>query len=181
MMKSAPEMLTNEAAEEISTFLNMLLADEYVLYTKTRNAHWNASDPSFVELHKFLEIQYGLLDVMIDDIAWRIRSLGHFASGTMKNFLSVTQMSEDHQDFGNSTEIIQTLVADHKTIIRIIRNKIIFTSDKYNDHATTDFVTGLMEQHEKMAWMLSAFLSKPDFSATNHIRTISGQLVNNYQ
>lgn len=98
--------ITDKGAEEISTFLNMLLADEYVLYTKTRNAHWNVSGSGFYELHKFFEIQYQLLNEMIDDIAERVRTLGHFALGSLKDFLSVTQMSEENHDFGNSTEII---------------------------------------------------------------------------
>lgn len=170
--------ILDKGTEEITTFLNTLLADEYVLYTKTRNAHWNVSGSSFYELHKFFGIQYEVLDVMIDDLAERVRALGHFALGSLKDFLSVTHMSEENHDFSNSTEIIQTLVTDHETIIRMIRNEIISTADKYNDHGTTDFVTGLMEQHEKMAWMLRAFLSEPDFSATNHIRTITDQLVN---
>ena len=33
--------------------------------------------------------------------------------------------------------------------------------DKYADAGTNDFLTGLMEQHEKMAWMLRAFLTGP--------------------
>lgn len=165
--------ITDNGADEISTFLNTLLADEYVLYTKTRNAHWNISGPGFYELHKFFEIQYGVLDIMINDIAGRIRTLGHFALGSLKDFLSVTQMSEKNHDFTNSTEIIQTLVGDQEKIIRSIRYEIISISNTHNDYGTTDFVTGLLEQHEKMAWMLRAFLSEPDFSATTHIRTIS--------
>lgn len=164
--------------EEISTFLNLLLADEYVLYTKTRNAHWNVSRSGFYELHKFFEIQYEVLNGMIDDIAERIHTLGHFALGSLKDFLSVAQISEENYDFGNSTEIIQMLIADHETIIRTIRNEIISTSGKHNDHVTTDFVTGLMEQHEKMAWMLRAFLTEPDFSAIKHIRSTTKRLVN---
>lgn len=167
--------IPEKGTEEISTFLNTLLADEYVLYTKTRNAHWNISGPGFYELHKFFEIQYGLLDAMIDSIAERVRTLGHFALGSLKDFLSVTQMSEENHDFGTSAEIIRTLVTDHETIIRIIRNEIVLISEKYNDYGTTDFVTGLMEQHEKMAWMLRTFLAEPDFSATQHIRTIAKQ------
>lgn len=96
---------------------------------------------------------------MIDEIAERVRSLGHFALGSMKDFLSVTHMSEENHDFSNSKQIIQTLVTDNDTIIRIIRNNIIPISDKYKDMGTADFVTGLMEQHEKMAWMLRSFVS----------------------
>lgn len=145
--------------EEIATFLNTLLADEYVLYTKTRNAHWNVSGSNFHELHIFFEGQCKALDIMIDDIAERIRSLGHYAIGSLKDFLSVTQMGEEKDDFNNSSQIIQTLVYDHETIIRIIRNDITPISDKYEDLATADFVTDLMKQHEKMSWMLRAFLS----------------------
>jgi len=144
--------------EEVATILNILLADEYVLYTKTRNAHWNITGSNFFELHKFFESQYELLDVMIDETAERIRSLGHFALGSLKDFLSVTQMDEENHDFGNAQQIIQALANDHETIIRIIRNDIIPISDKYRDLGTADFVTGLMEKHEKMAWMLRSFI-----------------------
>jgi starvation-inducible DNA-binding protein len=151
--------IPDHGIEEIVTFLNTLLADEYALYTKTRNAHWNVSGPSFFELHKFFETQYEALDVIIDDIAERVRSLGHFALGSLKDFLSVTHMGEENHDFSNPNQIIQTLVNDHETIIRIIRNDITPISDKHKDLGTADFVTGVMEQHEKMAWMLRSFLS----------------------
>jgi starvation-inducible DNA-binding protein len=145
--------------EEVVNLLNTLLADEYVIYTKTRNAHWNITGTSFFELHKFFQSQYESLDQIIDDLAERVRSLGHFSLGSMKDFLSVTHMSEENHDFGNSKQIIQTLVDDHETIIRIIRNEIIPISEKFRDLGTADFVTGVMEQHEKMNWMLRSFLN----------------------
>jgi starvation-inducible DNA-binding protein len=95
---------------------------------------------------------------MIDDIAERVRSLGHFALGSLKDFLKVTHMEEQKHDFSNQNQIIQTLVNDHETIIRIIRNEIIPISDKHKDLGTADFVTGLMTQHEKMAWMLRSHI-----------------------
>jgi starvation-inducible DNA-binding protein len=144
--------------EEIVTFLNTLLADEYALYTKTRNAHWNVKGANFFELHKFFEAQYTELDVMIDNIAERVRSLGHFALGSLKDFLSVTHMGEENHDFSDPKQIIQTLANDHETIIRIIRNDITPIADKYKDLGTADFVTGIMQKHEKMAWMLQTHL-----------------------
>ena len=138
--------------QEVVTLLNTLLADENVLYTKTRNAHWNVMGPSFFDLHKLFQMQYESLDVVVDEIAERVRSLGHFALGSMKDFLSVTNMSEENHDFGNSKQIIQTLLNDHETIIRIIRSDIVPIATKYRDLGTADFVTGVMEQHEKMAF-----------------------------
>jgi starvation-inducible DNA-binding protein len=151
--------IADQHIEEIVTFLNTLLADEYALYTKTRNAHWNVNGPNFFELHKLFESQYEILDVAIDDIAERVRSLGHYALGSLKDFLSVTHMDEENHDFSNPKQIIQTLVNDHETIIRIIRNDITPVANQYIDLGTADFVTGLMEKHEKMAWMLRASIS----------------------
>jgi starvation-inducible DNA-binding protein len=144
--------------EEIVTFLNILLADEYALYTKTRNAHWNVNGPDVQDLHKFFESQYLELDIIINDIAKRVRSLGHFALGSLKNFLNVTHMDEENFDFGNPRHIIQILIKDHETIIHIIRNDITPVSEKYSEPGTTDFVSGLMKKHEKMARMLKTFL-----------------------
>src|SRR5665647_188772 len=117
--------------EEDATFLNILLADEYVLFTKTRNAHWNITGLSFYEMHKLFQAQYEALDIMIDDIAERVRSIGHFALGSLKDFLTVTNLSEEKDDFSSSEQMIQSLLNDHETIIRMIRNDIIPVSDKY--------------------------------------------------
>ena len=73
-MKPTAE-ITGQNNEVVVTFLNLLLADEYVLYTKTRTAHWNVDGEKDFEFHVFLENQYNTLDIMIDDIAEQIRSL----------------------------------------------------------------------------------------------------------
>lgn len=151
--------ISEDSLKEVATILNSLLADEYVLYTKTRNAHWNVEGKSFMELHKLFEGQYEALDTIVDDIAERVRSLGHFALGSLKNFLSVTGLLEDMEDFSDSFQIIQTLLDDHETIIRIIRNDIADLSEESKDFGSIDFLTGLMEQHEKTAWMLRSYLA----------------------
>jgi len=142
--------------EKVADILNTLLADEYVLYTKTRNAHWNVEGPHFYDLHKFFEFQYEELDEMIDEVAERVRKLGHFSLGSLKDFLAVTHLSEDSHRFSDSRKIIQTLLSDHEAIICSIRQELNKVTDTYKDAGTADFITGIMEQHEKMAWMLRA-------------------------
>jgi len=157
-MKPVIEISDNHL-QEVANILNTLLADEYVLFTKTLNAHWNVQGSSFMDLHKFFQMQYDELYLMIDNVAERIRSLGHFASGSLKNFLSVTHLLEDNSDFGSQKQILTTLINDHETIIRYIRNELSKVSDTYKDLGTTDFMTGIMQQHEKMTWMLRAYLA----------------------
>jgi starvation-inducible DNA-binding protein len=150
--------ISPENMKKVATMLNTSLADEYLLYTKTRNAHWNVQGKNFMELHKLFEGQYTALEIIIDDTAERVRSLGHFALGSLKNFLQVTRLSEQNDDFNNQDHIIQTLLQDHESLIRSLRKEITVVGDELKDLGTADFMTGLMEQHEKISWMLRSYL-----------------------
>lgn len=150
--------LAENHLKEAALLLNTLLADEYVLYTKTRNAHWNIQGPNFIALHKFFETQYDVLDVIIDDVAERVRQLGHFALGSLKDFTALTRLSEHNHDFSDPNHMIQTLLEDHESIIRSLRKEITLITDTHRDQGTADFMTGWMEEHEKMAWMLRVHL-----------------------
>jgi len=149
--------ITDKNKQAVVTVLNVLLADEHVLYTKTRNYHWNYEGDNFMEMHKLYEGQYDELAEIIDEVAERIRMLGHYPEGRMKDFLKLTRLQE--QDYtSEQNEQVKNLLADHESIITSIRIVINKMNDTWKDAGTTDFVTGLMEQHEKMAWMLRSYL-----------------------
>ena len=139
--------------------LNSLLADEFVLYTKTRNAHWNVEDPDFHSQHLFFESQYTALEDVVDSVAERIRSLGHYAPATLKSFLQLTHLSEQLHEKNDSPGFMRELLTDHESIIILCREYVDKFANEYKDAGTSDFVTGLMEEHEKMAWMLRAHLA----------------------
>lgn len=142
----------------IAEALNQLLADEHVLYIKTRNAHWNVEGPDFLTIHRFFEEQYNQLEEFIDDIAERIRTIGHYAEGTLAAFLKNTHLSEESREKNNSAGFMKALLRDHEAIIIHLREKIDQFAEEFHDAGTSDFITGLMEKHEKMAWMLAAHL-----------------------
>jgi starvation-inducible DNA-binding protein len=143
---------------EASKILNVLLADEFTLYAKTRNYHWNVAGAGFSEMHKFFEGQYEQLDEMIDEVAERIRMLGHYSLGALNAFVKTTRLTEG-QDETTIPKMIKNLLDDHETIIRLVRHDINTVTEKYKDAGTGDFLTGIMESHEKMAWMLRAHIS----------------------
>jgi starvation-inducible DNA-binding protein len=148
--------LTEKNAKAVALTLNTLLADEHILYTKTRNYHWNYEGDNFMEMHKFFEGQYDELAEMIDEIAERIRMIGHHAEGRMKDFVRLARLDEPNHTT-KQNEQVKNLLDDHETLIRIVR-KDIEKADKLKDAGTTDFLTKIMEQHEKMAWMLRSYL-----------------------
>ena len=149
--------ISEKHRERVAQILNELLADEHVLYVKTRSYHWNVVSTNFSEYHDFFEEQYTLLEKFIDEIAERVRQIGHFAKGTMKYFVETARLSEDELP-GLPSAMIQNLLGDHESIIRVLRENIGEVQEECNDDGTADFLTGLMEKHEKMAWMLRAYL-----------------------
>lgn len=152
--------LSAKSQKEVAAILNRLLSDEYILYTKTRNDHWNVVGPQFNDLHKFFESQYEELDDIVDEVAERARSLGENSFGTLTEFLKATRLKEYPNRYPSAREMILGLLRDHEAIIRHLRTDLEVCTEKYGDMGTNDFLTGLMERHEKMAWMLRAFLGR---------------------
>lgn len=146
--------LLSENTQAVANELSKILADEYVLSTKTRNAHWNVEGADFYDKHKLFELQFGQLDEFIDSIAERIRSIGHYAPATLKSFLELTQFTELTREKNDSKGFITELLNDHENLIIKLRENIHRFADEYKDMGSSDFVTGLMERHEKMAWFL---------------------------
>jgi starvation-inducible DNA-binding protein len=150
--------LTEKASEAVAALLNQRLADTMVLYVKTRNYHWNVTGPRFQPLHEFFESQYDQLEEAIDEIAERVRQVGGYAAGTMAEFSKLSALKEIPGEVPSADEMIANLMADHETIIRQLREDVDSTAEKHHDVGTSDFLTGLLESHEKMAWMLRAFM-----------------------
>lgn len=150
--------LSKEQREGVVLILTRVLADEYLLYTKTRNYHWNVVGPQFNDLHKFFEAQYEELEDIVDDVAERARSLGGNAIGTLAEFLKYTRLQESPGEYPQACEMLAHLLADHEAMIRQLRTDLGVCADTYQDMGTNDFLTGLMERHEKVAWMLRSFL-----------------------
>ena len=150
--------ISEKNRESVAMLLNSLLADEYLLYAKTRNYHWNVKGLHFHDLHKFFEAQYEELDGFVDDTAERVRALGGRALGTMKEFLKAARLKEEPGEVPAAKGMILSLLEDHEELINILRQDLVSCSEKYKDMGTSDYLTGLMEKHEKMAWMLRAMM-----------------------
>jgi starvation-inducible DNA-binding protein len=149
--------LLPETAQEVAQKLNVLLASEYMLYTKTQKFHWNVVGPFFGQLHKLFNDQYDELAGFLDMVAERVRALGHRSFGTLAEFIKFSQIAEEPGVNPDATAMIKILLQDHEMIIKYMRDLTDLTAN-LNDMATNNFLCGLMEKHEKMAWMLRAHL-----------------------
>ena len=144
---------------KVVEMLAQLLADEHVFYMKLRNYHWNVEGMYFQQLHELFEEQYNEIESSIDDIAERIRSLGYYSPGSMAEFSKLARLSETGHLNGKDEQMLQNILADHEMLIQVLRHNVADADKKYNDAGTADFLTGLMEMHEKMAWMIRSHLA----------------------
>jgi starvation-inducible DNA-binding protein len=150
--------LTDEQRAGVAGLLRQTLADEYVLYTKTRKYHWNVEGPNFHDLHKLFESQYSEIDEVIDEVAERIRSLGHYSPGSFAEFLKDARIKEDVGGQVSTAAMLANLLADHESIIRSLRVDLETAKESFGDAGNQDFLTGMLESHEKAAWMLRSLL-----------------------
>jgi starvation-inducible DNA-binding protein len=146
--------LTEENRTKLIERLNKTLADEHILYTKTRNYHWNVTGIHFATLHELFEQQYDRIKVMADEIAERTRMLGGTAIGTLSEFLENTRLSENPGTIPSAPDMIANLLDDHEQIISDLRKDIETVAEEYNDEGTADLLVGIMRSHDEMAWML---------------------------
>lgn len=138
--------------------LSRLLADSYTLYLKTHNYHWNVEGPLFNTLHLMFEQQYTELSLAVDQIAERIRALGHPAPGSYEAFAGLTSIKEA-KGSTSAKDMIKQLVIGQETVVRTSR-EIIPIAAAAHDEPTTDLLTQRMQIHEKNAWMLRSMLGK---------------------
>ncbi len=148
--------LNDKQRSAVIDVLNRALADTVVLYFKTRNFHWHVQGPSFTELHQFFETQYEQLDESMDEIAERARALDGRAAASLAEYVKLTRLKENKTAL-SASDMLAELLADHESMIRQLRKDIEAVGDA-GDAGTEDFLTGLMAGHEKMAWMLRAYL-----------------------
>lgn len=149
--------LETKMSNSLVAKLKVVLADNYTLYLKTQNFHWNVTGANFSSLHALFQGQYTDLFAANDDIAERIRALGEFAPGSFEQFLKLTTIKEAKSTPASANEMLKELAKDQKTILASI-NAALEEAKAGNDEATTDLLIGRIAVHEKNAWMLNSSL-----------------------
>lgn len=153
--------ISEKNRNEMAMVLNKILAHQFALYIKTLNYHWNIEGSDFYSLHKFLDDQYHDLLDMIDEVAERVRALGCKTIASLKEYQKLSTIEDDLFGGGkNQMQMIEQLAKDHETVIKLMRKDAQAALDKYDDIGTNNFIIEKLEEHEKMAWMLRAFLPK---------------------
>jgi starvation-inducible DNA-binding protein len=145
--------------ESSINLLSFLLADEILtLYIKTRKFHWDASGDSFMECYNLNEKRHKQLEETIAEVPKRTGKIGQWAIGNTQEFLSLDSINTKNQQNLPSTNTPQELLPDQEKIIINLRKGLDQCLELYKDAEHADFLTGLLDQHETMAWALRRYL-----------------------
>ncbi len=139
---------------QLADVLADALADSFTLYLKTLGVHWNIVGPAFFGLHKLTQAQYEDIDKAIDEIAERIRSLGHIAPASFGEFAERSAIESD-VTLSDAKSMLQALIADNETVAKRMREAVQIAED-CDDVFTADMLTARIGKHEQNSWMLRA-------------------------
>ena len=143
-----------EDTDAMAQGVEQMLADTYRLVFKTHAVHWNVEGPMFFAVHNLTEAQYNDLFAAADNIAERIRALGHLAPATLSSIVSHSVV-QDEETPTSAGAMCEDLAADHEHVARRL-HAFIKTAAEAEDPVTEDMATERAAFHEKAAWMLRA-------------------------
>jgi starvation-inducible DNA-binding protein len=141
----------------VASELSKMLADSYTLYLMTHNFHWNVEGPMFNSLHAMFMAQYTEQWGALDQIAERIRALGHYAPGTYAQYAKLSSIREP-KSVPNAQEMIRLLVLGNEAVAKTARAALV-QAEQATDQPSADLLTQRLDVHEKNAWMLRSLLS----------------------
>ncbi len=150
--------INDKDRKKIAEGLSRFLADTYTLYLKTHNFHWNVTGPMFQSLHNLFVTQYNEQWLALDEIAERIRALGHFAPGSYAQFAKLSSIQEA-DGVPKAKDMIRQLVDGQEAVVRTAR-EVFPIAEQASDQPTLDLLTQRMQIHEKNAWMLRSLLDE---------------------
>jgi starvation-inducible DNA-binding protein len=148
--------LNSQFQNQVADLLKTVLADHFLLYTKSRNYHWNVTGPNFYGLHAVFEKIYDELAEDLDAIAERIRALGFKAPGTLKEFLELSSIKEEPGKFPIQSVMAQNITKDLGTIIEKMKSAANKMQNDFKDEVTAGMFYSLIEKYQKTVWMLKS-------------------------
>ena len=141
---------------QTADLLKSVLADQFLLYSKSRNYHWNVTGPNFYGLHAVFEKIYNELAEDVDSIAERIRAIGFKTPGTLKEFLELTSINEEPGEYPAQSAMVQNIINDFETLIEKMKSGSNKIQNDFKDDVTAGMFYSLIEKYQKTVWMLKA-------------------------
>jgi starvation-inducible DNA-binding protein len=148
-----PTDLRANAVPEISGALNIVLADMFALYLKTKNFHWHMSGPHFRDYHLLLDEQSEQIFATTDDIAERVRKIGGTTLRSIGQIGRLQRVLDNDADFVTPLDMLAELRDDNKQLAASLRETHAIC-DEHNDVASASLIENWIDEAERRTWFL---------------------------
>ena len=150
---ATPNDLGANAVRDLAGALNILLADMFGLYVKTKNFHWHVSGPHFRDYHLLLDEQGEQIFATTDDIAERVRKIGGTTLRSIGHIARLKRVEDNDADYVTPTDMLAELRDDNKQLVARMRE----THDLCNEHGdvgTASLLETWIDEAERRTWFL---------------------------
>jgi starvation-inducible DNA-binding protein len=148
-----PTDLESNAVRDLAGALNILLADMFGLYLKTKNFHWHVSGPHFRDYHLMLDEQADKIFATTDAIAERIRKIGGTTLRSISHIKRLQRIEDNDADFVTPLDMLAELRVDNKQLVTNMR-ETHGLCDKHGDVATASLLENWIDEAERRTWFL---------------------------
>jgi starvation-inducible DNA-binding protein len=148
-----PTDLPQAAVDKISASLNVLLADAFALYMKTKNFHWHVSGRQFRDYHLMLDEQSEAIFATTDQIAERVRKLGGSTLHSIGEIAKLQTIQDNNEAFVPPREMLRELMQDNKHVAAAMR-KAHKLADDHEDSGTAGLLELFIDETERRTWFL---------------------------
>ena len=150
---ATPTDLEPNDVSAVAEAVNMLVADAFALYVKTKNFHWHMSGPHFRDYHLLLDEQADQIFASIDPLAERVRKLGAPTLRSTAQIAKMTRIKESDAEFVSPLDMLRQLVEDNKAMAAAMR-KAHEVCDEHDDVATASLLEVYIDETERRTWFL---------------------------
>jgi len=145
--------LTPSATKDIAAAMNVILADVFAIYVKTKNFHWHMSGPHFRDYHLLLDEQGEQLFAMTDPIAERVRKIGGLTLRSIGQISRTQRVLDNDADYVEPLDMLAELADDNRTMAARLR-EAHNVCDEHRDVATASLIEVWIDETERRAWFL---------------------------
>jgi len=148
-----PTDLKPNAVRDISGALNILLADMFALYLKTKNFHWHVFGPHFRDYHLLLDEQADQIFATTDAIAERVRKIGGVTLRSIGHVGRLQRVLDNEAEYVRPLDMLAELRDDNKQLTAHMR-ETHGICDEMEDVATASLLEVWIDEAERRTWFL---------------------------
>lgn len=148
-----PTDLAPQATKKVSEALNVLLADAFALYLKTKNFHWHISGRHFRDYHLLLDEQSDQIFATTDQLAERVRKIGGTTLRSIGQVAKLQTIKDNNEDYVPPRDMLRELMQDNKHIAAAMR-KAHEVCDDAGDVASASLLEVFIDETERRTWFL---------------------------